>query len=74
MFKGSTKPFRLTNVKVSVLLDHVLQRCSWECKKAYIFYLKKLLNAETGMGRGIPEPVGDDNENQFLIPVGYRYG
>jgi len=23
---------------VSVLLDNVLKRCSWGCKKTYIFY------------------------------------
>jgi len=67
-FKGSTKSFCLTNVKVSALLDNVLQRCSWGCKKTYIF-IKKII--QCGDGWGIPEPVGDGDEIQFLIPVGY---
>jgi len=55
---------------VSVLLDNVLQRCSWGCKKTYIF-IKQIIQCGDGDGAGIPEPVGDGNEIQFLIPVGY---
>jgi len=37
IFKGSTKSFRLTNVKVNVLMDNVLQRYSLGCKNLQFF-------------------------------------
>jgi len=35
----------------------------------YFFLIKK--NMHCGEGVGIPKPVGDGNEIQFLIRVGY---
>jgi len=70
IFKGSTKSFRLPNVKVSVLLDNVLQRCSWGCKKNFHFLLKKIFNAGTGMWRGYPNPSGTGMGFNFSSPLG----
>jgi len=69
IFKGSTKSLCLTNVKVSVLLDNVLQRYSWGCKKTYIFYFKKLFNAGTEMRRGYPNPSGTGMRFNFSSPL-----
>jgi len=50
-------------------LDNVLQNCSWGCKNNFYFLLKKII--QCGDGTGIPEPVGDGDEIQFFILVGY---
>jgi len=71
IFKRSTKSLCLTNVKVSILLDYVLQRCSWGCKNTSIFLLKNFIQCGDGDEVRIPEPIGDGDEIQFLIPVGY---
>jgi len=39
--------------------------------KIFYFLLKKIFNVGRGDEVGIPEPVGDGDEIQFLIPVGY---
>jgi len=31
-----------------------------------------MVHCRYGDGAGIPEPIGDGDEMQFLIPVGYR--
>ena len=40
-------------------------------EKNFYFLLKKIIQCGDGDGAGIPEPVGDGDEIQFLIPVGY---
>jgi len=39
--------------------------------KKLIFFNKKIIQCGDGDEAGIPEPVGDGDEIQFLIPVGY---
>jgi len=39
--------------------------------KKLIFFIKKNIQCGDGDGAGIPEPVGDGDEVQFLISVGY---
>jgi len=70
IFKWATKSISLTNVKVSILLDNVLQHFSKGCKKASIF-IKKKIKCKVGDEVGIPEPVGNGDDVHFLIPVGY---
>jgi len=36
-----------------------------------LFFIKKFIQCGDGDGAGIPEPVGDGNEIQFLILGGY---
>jgi len=71
IFKGATKSIGLTNVKVNILLDNALQYFSRDCKNTSTFLLKKFIQCGDGDGAGIPEPVGDEDEIQFLISVGY---
>jgi len=73
IFKGSTKSIGLTNVKVSILLDNALQHFSRVCKKKLIFFIKKkIIQCGDGDEVGIPEPIGDGDEVQFLISVEYE--
>ena len=69
IFKGATKSIGLTNVKMSILLDNALQHFSRGCKKNFYFLLKKII--QCGDEVGIPEPIGDGDEVQFLILIGY---
>jgi len=39
--------------------------------KIFYFLLKKIIQCWNGDEAGIPKPVGDGDEIQFLIPVGY---
>jgi len=85
MLKWTTKSIGLTNVKVSILLDNVLQHFSRGCKKISIF-IKKKLNAETGMGRRYPNPsemgmwftfsslLGIDRVPNKYMRIGYGNG
>jgi len=68
IFKGVTKSIGLTNVKVRILLDNALQHFS---RKKLIFFIKKDIQCRNGDEAGIPQPVGDEDEVQFLIPVEY---
>lgn len=47
----------LKNFKVNILLDNALQYFSRGCKKL-LFFIKKIFNAGTGVGRGYPNPSG----------------
>lgn len=44
---------------------------SLEVAKNFYFLLKKIIQCGDGDGAGIPEPVGDEDEVQFIIPVEY---
>jgi len=39
--------------------------------KKLLFFIKKIIQLGDGDEAGIPEPVGDGDEIQFLISVGY---
>jgi len=40
-------------------------------QKSFYFLLKNIIQCGDKDGAGIPEPVGDGDEVQFLIPVEY---
>ncbi|AES72983.1 hypothetical protein MTR_3g098440 [Medicago truncatula] len=42
--------------------------------KKLLFFIKKIIQCGDEDGAGIPEPVGNGDVIQFLIPVGYRHG
>jgi len=44
----------------------------FEDAKKFLFFIKKNIQCGDGDGAGIPEPVRDGDDIQFLIPV--RYG
>jgi len=71
MFKGTIKSFGLANAKVSILLNNVLQHCFWGWKKKLLFYIKKIILYGDGDEAGIAELIGDGDEIQFIISVGY---
>jgi hypothetical protein len=50
------------------LLDSVLQYYHWSLKNLF-FNKKKLIHYGDRDGAGIPEPIWDGDEIQFLIPV-----
>jgi len=54
---------------VNILLDNVLQCCSWDAKIFY-FLLKKLFNVGTRMGWGYPNPLGTGIRFNFSSPLG----
>jgi len=37
-------------------------------QKKFLFFIKKSIQCGDGDGAGIPEPVGDGDEVQFIIP------
>jgi len=56
---------------VNILLDNALNISIGVAKKL-LFFIKKIIQCGNGDEAGVPEPVGDRDEVQFLIPV--RYG